>query len=78
MSIGGLRNQAVLPTELVDEIHVRSQGIPRLINAICDNLLLTAFAMDSRTATIEMLDEVTLDLRLEYPGCRRFRDEVYT
>src|SRR5664280_1852946 len=77
MARAGLCNQTVLSTELIDEIHLRSQGIPRLINAICDNLLLTAFAMESRTATLDMLDEVTSDMRLEYPGCRRFRDEVY-
>jgi type II secretory pathway predicted ATPase ExeA len=77
MASAGLCNQTVLSTELIDEIHLRSQGIPRLINAICDNLLLTAFAMESRMATLDMLDEVTSDMRLEYPGCRRFRDEVY-
>src|SRR4051795_7268332 len=35
----GLPNQAVFSPELIGEIHRRSQGIPRLINAICDNLL---------------------------------------
>jgi len=49
---------------------LRSQGIPRLINAICDNLLLTAFAMESKQAELEMLEEVTSDLRLEWPGRR--------
>ena len=45
---------------LLAEIHRRSQGIPRLINAICDNLLLTAFALESRTpTTVEMLEEVS-------------------
>jgi general secretion pathway protein A len=75
MACAGLCDQTILPAELIDEIHLRSQGIPRLINSICDNLLLTAFAMESRTATLEMLDEVTSDMRLEYPGCGRFRDE---
>ena len=37
--------------ELMAEIHRRSQGIPRVINAICDNLLLTAFAMESTWPT---------------------------
>src|SRR5271169_6687647 len=64
----GLPNQTVLPPELMAEIHARSQGIPRLINAICDNLLLTAFAAESKTATTEMLDEVCRDMRLEWPG----------
>src|SRR4051794_18453553 len=68
MACAGLRAQTILSPHLLDEIHFRSQGIPRLINAICDNLMLTAFAMESRVATLEMLDEVTTDMRLEYPG----------
>jgi general secretion pathway protein A len=67
MSRAGVSRQTILAPELVAEIHRRSQGIPRLINAICDNLLLTAFAMESKTTTLEMLDEVTADMRLEYP-----------
>ena len=68
----GVKNQTLIPPDLVAEIHVRAQGIPRLINAICDNLLLTAFAMETRTAALEMLDEVTADMRLDYPGCQAF------
>src|ERR1035441_1349554 len=45
--------------------------------AVCDNLLLTAFAMESRTATLEMLDEVTADMRLEYPGKPGCHGEVF-
>jgi general secretion pathway protein A len=69
----GLKNQTIISLRLIDEIHFRTQGIPRLINAVCDNLLLTAFAMESRVATLEMLDEVTADMRLEYPGKSPFR-----
>jgi general secretion pathway protein A len=39
----GAQNQTVFSEELMSKIHLRSQGIPRLINGICDNLLLTAF-----------------------------------
>jgi general secretion pathway protein A len=68
----GLPQQTVFPQEVLDQIHVRSQGIPRLINAICDNLLLTAFAMEKKTATVEVVDEVSDDMRLEWPGRNRF------
>ncbi len=67
----GMRQQTVFPPEVLAEIHRRSQGIPRLINAICDNLLLTAFALESKVTTVEMLDEVCADMRLEWPGMRR-------
>jgi general secretion pathway protein A len=62
----GVRQQSIIPREIVIEIHKRSQGIPRLINAICDNLLLTAFAMESKTVTLCMLDEVSADMRLTW------------
>ena len=35
---------------------------------MCDNLLLTAFAMEQKTVTEEMLDEVTADMRLDWPA----------
>jgi general secretion pathway protein A len=73
MARAGLKDQTVIPSPLVQETHFRSQGIPRVINAICDNLLLTSFALESRIATMEMLDEVTADMRLEYPGKQPFR-----
>jgi len=76
MARAGLKDQTVIPPQLLEEIHYRAQGIPRVINAICDNLLLTAFAMESRVATLEMLDEVTADMRLEYPGQRPFRPDT--
>jgi general secretion pathway protein A len=67
----GMREQTVFPLEVLDEIHNRTQGIPRLINAVCDNMMLTSFAMESRQANIRMLDEVSRDLHLEWPRASR-------
>src|SRR5581483_8405736 len=75
MALAGMKDQEVFPPEILAEIHYRAQGIPRLINAICDNLLLTAFAMETKVTTMEMLDEVTNDMRLDYPGNRPFRPQ---
>jgi general secretion pathway protein A len=76
MARAGLKGQTVISPQLLEELHYRAQGIPRVINAICDNLLLTAFAMESRVATLAMLDEVAADMRLEYPGQRPFRPDT--
>jgi general secretion pathway protein A len=73
LEIAGMPKQEIFSEEMMAEIHLRSQGIPRLINAICDNLLLTAFAQETRVSTVEMLDEVCKDMRLEWPGSRRIR-----
>ena len=74
----GMKDQTVFSEELMAEIHLRAQGIPRVINAICDNMLLTAFASESRVCNVDMLDEVCKDMRLEWPGSRRMRSRVPT
>lgn len=66
----GMVEQTVFPPAMLAEIHLRSQGIPRVINTLCDNLLLTCFAMETHVAAIEMLDEICNDIRLEWPGKR--------
>lgn len=60
----GLREQTVFPPEVLLRIHQETGGIPRLINSVCDNMLLTAFAMESRVGTTQMFEEVARDLRL--------------
>jgi len=72
----GMAEQVVFSEELMAEIHLRAQGIPRVINAICDNLLLTAFALEQKVCNLDMLDEVCKDMRLDWPGSRRARGRV--
>ncbi len=74
----GMATQTVFSPELLEELHARSHGIPRIINLVCDNLLLLAFAMESKVGTMEMLDEVSTDLRLEWPGNRTRHKEQYS
>jgi general secretion pathway protein A len=75
MARAGSRDQQVFSREILEEIHYRTEGIPRLINAMCDNLLLTAFAMETRVVTAEMLDEVAADMRLDTRRSVAFRPE---
>jgi general secretion pathway protein A len=72
----GMPNQTVFSEELMAEIHLRTQGIPRVINAVCDNMLLNAFALEQKVCSVEMLDEVCRDIRLEWPGSRRTRSRI--
>ena len=67
----GMREQTIFAPDVLAEIHRRTQGIPRLINSVCDNLMLTSFAMESREASLEMIEEVSRDLHLEWPGSKR-------
>jgi general secretion pathway protein A len=70
MSRAGMDDQDVFSPAVLAEIHRRSQGIPRLINGICDNCMLTAFAAEEHTVSMEILEEVSNDMRLEWAGRR--------
>lgn len=47
------------------QISQYSKGIPRVINVICDNALLIAYAKSQKLVTAEMVAESVTDLRLE-------------
>jgi general secretion pathway protein A len=50
--------------EAVAHLKKWSKGIPRLINSICDNALILAFADESSTVTVEHVDSAAKDLQL--------------
>lgn len=58
--------------EAVLAIHARSQGIPRTINVVCDNALLTGFVLDRRPIGTEIIAEVAATFDL---GGAEARDE---
>src|SRR4030095_2041107 len=65
LSVAGYRSEDLFGREAVDKIAHYSKGIPRLINIICDNALLIAFAASQKIVSTHIIDEVARDLRLE-------------
>jgi len=63
-SAGCKRNDLFHP-EAVQKIVFYSKGIPRLINVICDNALVTAFAASEKIVSATLIQEVADDLDLE-------------
>jgi general secretion pathway protein A len=60
----GYEGKILFSPEVVGEIALYSQGIPRLINIICDNALLLAYAQSQNKVRMEMVHEVVRDLGL--------------
>jgi general secretion pathway protein A len=58
----GSRNVAIFDKAAVDKIYKYSNGIPRVVNIICDNALLTAFAQGTHSVGKKMIKEVIGDL----------------
>ncbi len=54
----------IFDAEGLAKIYEYSRGIPRIINNLCENSMVAAFAREVRTVTPEMISEVAADFRL--------------
>jgi general secretion pathway protein A len=61
----GYEGKGLFDPDAVSAIAFHSGGIPRLINIICDNALVLAFAGSRKTVSAEMIREVARDLGLK-------------
>lgn len=55
---------SLFPPDTVAEVHRYARGIPRLINVVCENALLIAYARQARRITPDILDEIARAFRL--------------
>jgi hypothetical protein len=60
----GYKGEALFDPESVETIARYSKGIPRLINVICDNALLVAYATSQPKVSAKIIGEVARDLQL--------------
>jgi putative secretion ATPase (PEP-CTERM system associated) len=65
LEVAGNASAVQFSPESLDAVFCYSRGIPRLINIICDFLLLSAFAEETTLITVEMIQEVIGDLDFE-------------
>ena len=54
----------IFPEAVLDQIAQGSMGIPRLINTICDNVLLEGFLRKRDVLDADLVKDVTRDLGL--------------
>jgi general secretion pathway protein A len=54
----------MFPKETIARVYRYSKGIPRLINTVCENALIAAYAAEAQAVRPEVVDEVAKDLRL--------------
>jgi len=55
---------ALFPPETIAAVYQHSQGLPRLINTICENALIAAYAGQMRSVSPEIIDDIATDFRL--------------
>ena len=57
----------IFHTEAIEWVHRYSDGIPRLINVMCDNAMISAFALEKSEVEPRFIQEVAEDLCLMSP-----------
>jgi putative secretion ATPase (PEP-CTERM system associated) len=62
LEVAGNATAVEFPPESLDVVFRFSKGIPRLINIICDFLMLSAFAEEMKVISVEMVREVIGEL----------------
>lgn len=55
----------IFSPEAVERVHVCSQGIPRLINLLCEHSLISAFADQETIVTSDRISQTAIDLQLQ-------------
>lgn len=60
----GLARQTLFPAPTIETLYEYTQGIPRIVNSLCDGALRIGFAMQSPRITPEIVEEAARDLEL--------------
>lgn len=65
LQIAGNDQGVIFSEDTIDRVFRYSRGLPRLINSLCDNALLTAYGKKLDTVHPYIIDEVAQQLRIE-------------
>ncbi len=66
LAIAGGSAEKIFTPEAVKDVHRLTQGIPRLINTLCDTALTACMVENIPTVTLEVIDEVVHELRWQW------------
>lgn len=66
LELAGWSKGKLFSSDAVERVAVYSRGIPRLVNVLCDNALVIAFATNKKRVSAETVEEAARDLRLLY------------
>ena len=61
----GVQRDPIFSDEAIVTVHRHSKGLPRLINTICENALIAAYAQQSITVTPRIIDDVAKEFLLD-------------
>lgn len=61
---GGNPEMTIFTDAAASAVYLHTRGIPRLINTVCENALIAAYARQAQEVDPDIIDEIAADLRL--------------
>ncbi len=61
------RHQHIFSEQAISAVFRHSRGLPRLINTICENALITAYAKQLPTVTSDIIEDLSKEFRFDIP-----------
>jgi general secretion pathway protein A len=65
IAAGGSSTPSLFPAQTIASVYRHSRGFPRLINTICENALITAYARHLPSISPDIIEDVAKELRLD-------------
>ena len=62
LHVAGANGTPIFPSSALAKIYEYTQGVPRLINGLCDRALLTGYVNEATSITRDIIDEVSREL----------------
>jgi general secretion pathway protein A len=67
LAVAGAQDSSLFPPETVKAIHVCSRGIPRIVNLLCKDALVDAYANREKVITPDCIYRIASELNLSVP-----------
>ncbi len=71
LQLAGDKHAQIFNAAALRRVHQCSRGIPRLINTLCDNSLISSYALGKDTVTPELVDEAAEKVSRVFDALRR-------
>jgi len=65
LRIAGANGRPIFSPEAIEVVHIYAQGIPRVVNLLCEHSLIRAFADQKNTVPVETIQEVAHEYKFD-------------
>lgn len=76
LAVAGASSARIFDEGAIDRVYKISRGLPRVINTVCDNAMLSAYSVDQRTIDGPFIDSVVRQMMITETSLEREQDSA--